>query len=167
MRERDRDSRAPARGTPCDQSQLNGGSRGFTLVELLITVAIIGLLAAMAVANLNNALDKSRQRQTMATMRNVSTAVEAYNTDNGHLPANGITADQLKTLLVDNVFKAVEVQDGWDSDLVYTASDGAYTLESYGRDRANGPQNITRQTRDEFEYDILLADGQFKYSPET
>jgi len=145
----------------------NAAERGFTLVELLIAMAIIGILSAMAIVNLRSAVDRSRQRQSMATMRNLASAIEAYNSDNGYLPTNGITAQELATVLADGVFYHVDTTDGWDNDLVYTAGSGSYTVESYGRDKADGPQNITRATRDEFDYDIVLNDGLFSFSPET
>jgi len=143
-----------------------GRQRGFTLVELLITVAIIGIVTAIAVVNLQSALDKSRQRKTMATMRSVGTAIEAYSNDHSQFPRNGITATELSLALSPQVYKLVETTDGWGNDLSYASDIDHYTVESYGRDAANGPQDITRATRDEFDYDILFSDGQFLNSPE-
>src|SRR5262244_2052256 len=51
---------------------------GFTLIELLIVVAIIGIIAAIAIPNLLNAIDRSKQKRTMADMRSVGTACEEY-----------------------------------------------------------------------------------------
>ncbi|PYT07794.1 MAG: hypothetical protein DMF49_07090 [Acidobacteria bacterium] len=51
---------------------------GFTLIELLIVVAIIGIIAAIAIPNLLNAIDRGKQKRTMADIRSVGTAVEEY-----------------------------------------------------------------------------------------
>ena len=51
---------------------------GFTLIELLIVVAIIGIIAAIAIPNLLNAIDRGKQKRTMADLRSIGTAVESY-----------------------------------------------------------------------------------------
>src|SRR5678816_3565116 len=57
------------------------GERGFTLIELLIVVAIIGLLAAMLIPNLLDAMQKAKQKKTMADCRLLGGSMMGWLTD--------------------------------------------------------------------------------------
>ncbi|RMF71816.1 MAG: prepilin-type N-terminal cleavage/methylation domain-containing protein [Acidobacteria bacterium] len=158
-------ARGPRRAA--GRSLPQAGHRGFTLVELLITVAVIGIIAAIAVVNLMQALDRSRQSRTMADMRNLASAIQAYDSDVGRLPADGLTATQLVAVVGQNdLFENVTPNDGWRHPFVYRAAAGSYSLESYGKDGLDGPGDISAATRFEFERDIVLVDGGFVASPE-
>ena len=62
---------------------------GFTLVEIMIVVAIIALLAAIAIPNLMRAKMTSNDALAKATLRAMSTAAESYGTaNNGNYPGN-------------------------------------------------------------------------------
>jgi len=66
--------------------------QGFTLVEIMIVVAIIALLAAIAIPNLLRAKMTSNDALAKATLRAISTAAESFGTaNNGNYPAS-ITA---------------------------------------------------------------------------
>ncbi|MFH1741966.1 MAG: prepilin-type N-terminal cleavage/methylation domain-containing protein [bacterium] len=60
--------------------------RAFTLIELLIVVAIIGILAAIAVPNFMNARIRSLVARVEGDLSAISTALEMYNLDNGKYP---------------------------------------------------------------------------------
>ncbi len=57
----------------------------FTLIELLIVVAIIGILAAIAVPNFLNAQVRAKLARGMADMKNMGTAIESFRLDHGFL----------------------------------------------------------------------------------
>jgi len=57
--------------------------KGFTLIELMIVIAIIGVLAAIAVPNFRQARKKSNQRACYANQKTILGALEMYNLDTG------------------------------------------------------------------------------------
>lgn len=61
-------------------------SRAFTLIELLMVVAIISILSAIAVPNFLEAQTRSKVSRAKADMRTITTALEAYRTDTNCYP---------------------------------------------------------------------------------
>jgi prepilin-type N-terminal cleavage/methylation domain-containing protein len=60
--------------------------RAFTLIELLIVVAIIAILAAIAVPNFLEAQTRSKVSRAKSDMRSIATAIESYAVDNNKYP---------------------------------------------------------------------------------
>src|SRR5688572_12402554 len=60
--------------------------RAFTLIELLIVVAIIAILAAIAVPNFLEAQTRAKVTRTRADMRTIATGIESYRVDNNAYP---------------------------------------------------------------------------------
>jgi type IV pilus assembly protein PilA len=72
---------------------------GFTLVELLVVMLILGLLAAIAIPAFFNQRDKAKDADAKASVRTAQTAMETYATDNDN-DYTGVAADgaELKTI---------------------------------------------------------------------
>ena len=138
---------------------------GFTLIELLITVAIIGIISAIAVVNLLNAVDKAKQKRSMADMRTIGQAVEAYGTDNARYPAGIFTWAAMQPILHPHFMKDPPDVDGWNNGWQVDSATGTdYSIVSPGKDGTDGPR--TGGPTQQFDCDIVFADGRFFQWPQ-
>lgn len=63
--------------------------RGFTIVELLIVIVVIGVLAGISIVAYNGVTAKARDSQRAQDMKTIAKALEMYYVDNGRYPASG------------------------------------------------------------------------------
>ena len=132
--------------------------KGFSLIELLIVVAIIGIIAAIAVPQLMNAMDRGRQRRSMADMRNIATAGGTMRVDTGSYPAN-------LAALVPTYMQVTPANDGWGTAYLYVVGADTYTITSLGSNAAVGPVAPVPWINDPYDPDIVMTDGQFTFAP--
>jgi len=141
----------------------NRNSKGFTLIELLIVVAIIGIIAAIAIPNLLNAIDRGKQKRTMADLRSIGTAVESYAVDNNVYPVAADVA-ALTTSVAPIYIKTMPASDGWSNAFQVASTATAYTLHSFGKDGAGN--TCTAAVTTLFAEEICFVNGQFLRYPQ-
>ena len=144
--------------------------RGFTLIELLIVIAIIGIIAAIAIPNLLNAINRGRQKRTMADIRTIGTALEEYQIDFNIYPKVTGNASAFVTYLQPTYIKRLPTLDAWNNPLhvlINTTNPYDYTIWSGAKDGATDTtlDSITGPTTD-FNADIIFSNGQFVAWPE-
>lgn len=71
-------------------------SRGFTLVEMLVTIVVIGVLATMAIPATDRILHRSRAAHCMGNLRNLGTALQLYLADHNNTMPTLVTARESK-----------------------------------------------------------------------
>lgn len=154
---------------------------GFTLIELLVVVAIIGILVTVSLANFMYALERARQRRTMADMRGIASALDAYGIDHNVYPPSAATVlppglalptDTVGTAmshLSPTYLRTVPLVDGWHSWFEYGTTGGGalavdFVIRSCGKDglpEASPPFGPTTS----FNSDIIFVDGSFVQYP--
>ena len=128
------------------------GQRGFTLVELLVVMVILGLLAALVVPSYLGRERKARAQAAKTQIELLGTALDTLRLDAGRYPSTREGLEALRTAPPglpgwDGPYlkKAVPA-DPWGREYVYESpgQHGEYDLYSYGADGAPGGESDAR-----------------------
>lgn len=115
--------------------------RGFTLVELLVVIVIIGLLATAVVTNYDKIFPKGREARVKTDLLAIESAIDLFKMENnGKLPENLgrlVEPDSNGQRYIKD--KESVPLDPWDHEYFYNVQpNGTYDLGSYGADGQPG-----------------------------
>ena len=132
-------------------------------------MAIIGIIAAIAIPNLLNAIDRGKQKRTMADVRSIGTATEAYAVDVNFYPrgvssltvVEGTGSSNLESHVAPVFIRDIPGQDGWGGNILYQSDTlgSEYTVISYGKD--NSRSSTSAGKTNDFDCDIVFQVGGF------
>ncbi len=126
-------------------------SAGFSLVELLVVLAIIGLIAALVAPQVLKYLDTAKVDTTKAQMKNIENALELYYIDAGHYPTTDEGLDALAKAPANAsswngpyIKKSGTFLDAWGTAYQYKspADEKPYQITSLGRDKKAGGDGL-------------------------
>jgi general secretion pathway protein G len=121
-------------------------SRGFTLVELMIVVVILGLLATIIMPRMLGRPEQARRMKAKVEIRNIESALALFKTDTGRFPT---TSEGLDALVSNPGIRGYDSEgyldrvplDPWHNRYIYMspgAQNRDYDLKSYGKDGEEG-----------------------------
>ena len=167
--------------------RIRNRQRGFTLIELLIVVAIIGIIAALLIPNFLDALQKAKQKRTVADVRNTGTAMFSWLTDQVGAAAAGsasttvnlasymsLATTTIETILAPQYMQDVPPLDGWKKPYEYYLNTTnplaaqVMAVRSNGRDATKEKDDyaVTSFDPTDYDQDIVWADGFFVSWPQ-
>jgi prepilin-type N-terminal cleavage/methylation domain-containing protein len=115
--------------------------RGFTLIELLVTITIIAMLAALGFLAMQYAMNKAREKDTVALIDNIGRAIEDYKDDHGNYPrpaeAEATTVVSNETWVVGGAKMLYQVLSGDGTDAMLN-----------GEKISNGEQGSAKDEKD-------------------
>ena len=140
---------------------LNPGrtARGFTLIEIMVVVVILGILGALIVPNVIGRPDEARVAAARLDIQQIGNALEYYRLDNGVYPSTDQGLEALvsepagfpepRNWNPEGYLKSVPV-DPWGETYLYYSEDRTIEVYSFGADRQEGGEGV--------DADILLSE---------
>lgn len=117
--------------------------KGFSLVELLIVMVILGLLASLVGPAMFGKLDTSKVKTAQAQMELLATALDTYRLDVGEYPEKLSELRASDDKRWDGPYLPKDVpNDPWENPYSYERTGKAFSLKSLGRDGKEGGEDI-------------------------
>jgi general secretion pathway protein G len=129
------------------RAQLKRPPDGFTLIELMVVILIIGLLATIVVQNLKSATDKAKRVKAQADVSQLKSALDRYYLDAGSYPTSDqgglqalVSAPSTGNTPQDWGGPYIEKipPDPWGNTYFYQSDGNSYVLKSFGADGVEG-----------------------------
>jgi len=110
------------------------GENGFTLIELIIVVGIIGVLAAIAIPQFSAYRTRSFNSNAMADLRNAASAQEAYHVDfQVYANSSSVLSASYGLAISQNIsLSATGSASGYSMTAYHSSGDKTYTIEGPG-----------------------------------
>jgi general secretion pathway protein G len=124
---------------------------GFTLIEIMVVILIIGLLALMVVPRLRGVADRAKRTKAQADIQELKQALDRYYLDNGSYPTTDQGLQALVTpptggRLPSNYEQGGYIEklpnDPWGNQYFYQSDGSTYALKSFGPDGVQSADDI-------------------------
>ncbi len=131
-----------------------------------------GMIAAIAVPNLLNAIDRGKQKRTMADLRSIGTAIEEFSIDNNVYPgptAGWVSVDKIESSVAPIYIRKLPALDGWGHSIMVWSDGNNYLIVSPGKDGATSREWTVHDeggSTAAFADDIVFGNGSFVQWPE-
>ena len=123
------------------QEHRTASRRGFTLIEIMVVIVIIGLIATLVAPGVMERLEKARITTTEAKMSQLSQVIQQYRMDNNRIPdsLDELMQESEKNLGEAYINDPEKLADAWGNEFVYRRIDNRkYELLSLGADGMEG-----------------------------
>ncbi|NKB34712.1 MAG: type II secretion system protein GspG [Pseudomonadales bacterium] len=126
------------------QNHASTRAQGFTLIEILVVMAIIGMLAVMVAPNIFNQQAGAQRDAALSQIASLEAALDTYRLDVGEYPDSleGLREDDSGRASWNGPYLRRDIPlDPWNNEYVYDSNGREFTLLSYGPDGERGGED--------------------------